>query len=80
MRNELEADYERKKVELEADYAKKSEEFDKSKDKMVQEVLEKLISKLPINVVTEFLTLFQDIFALYVVCYHNPLFPPFLLP
>ncbi|KAL2943925.1 Cortactin-binding protein 2, partial [Bienertia sinuspersici] len=50
MRKELEADYERKKAELEADYAKKMEEFDKTKDKMVQDVLEKLISKLPANV------------------------------
>ncbi|KAL2922458.1 hypothetical protein RDABS01_013949, partial [Bienertia sinuspersici] len=47
MRKELKADYERKKVELEANYAKKMEEFDKTKDKMVQDVLEKLISKLP---------------------------------
>ncbi|KAL2938064.1 mRNA export factor ICP27-like protein, partial [Bienertia sinuspersici] len=50
MRKELEADYERKKAELEANYAKKMEEFDKTKDKMVQDVLEKLISKLPTNV------------------------------
>ncbi|KAL2942869.1 ATP synthase subunit b' [Bienertia sinuspersici] len=56
MRKELEADYERKKAELEANYAKKMEEFDKTKDKMVQDVLEKLISKLPTNVVREFLT------------------------
>ncbi|KAL2923197.1 Alpha-amylase 1 [Bienertia sinuspersici] len=56
MRKELEADYERKKAELEANYAKKMEEFDKTKDKMVQDVLEKLISKLPTNVVGEFLT------------------------
>ncbi|KAL2932949.1 E3 ubiquitin-protein ligase substrate receptor MMS22 [Bienertia sinuspersici] len=51
MRKELEVDYERKKAELEANYAKKMEEFDKTKDKMVQDVLEKLISKLPTNVV-----------------------------
>ncbi|KAL2938575.1 Geranylgeranyl pyrophosphate synthase [Bienertia sinuspersici] len=56
MRKELEADYERKKAELEANYAKKVEEFDKTKDKMVQDVLEKLISKLPTNVVREFFT------------------------
>ncbi|KAL2934683.1 hypothetical protein RDABS01_017802 [Bienertia sinuspersici] len=56
MRKELEADYERKKAELEANYAKKMEVFDKTKDKMVQDVLEKLISKLPTNVVKEFLT------------------------
>ncbi|KAL2921266.1 WD repeat-containing protein pop1 [Bienertia sinuspersici] len=42
---------EHKKAELEANYAKKMEEFDKTKDKMVQDVLEKLISKLPTNVV-----------------------------
>ncbi|KAL2904433.1 WD repeat-containing protein pop1 [Bienertia sinuspersici] len=56
MRNELEVDYEHKKAELEPDYAKKMKEFDKSKDKMVQEVLQRLISKLPTNVVREFLT------------------------
>ncbi|KAL2904528.1 WD repeat-containing protein pop1 [Bienertia sinuspersici] len=56
MRKELESDYERKKAELEANHAKKMEEFDKTKDKMVQDVLEKLISKLPTNVVREFLT------------------------
>ncbi|KAL2939004.1 Cortactin-binding protein 2 [Bienertia sinuspersici] len=56
MRKELEADYECKKAELEANYAKKMEEFDKTKDKMVQNVLEKLISKLPTIVVREFLT------------------------
>ncbi|KAL2943752.1 Fructose-1 6-bisphosphatase cytosolic, partial [Bienertia sinuspersici] len=50
MRKELEADYEHKKVKLEANYAKKMEEFDKTKDKMVQDVFEKLISKLPTNV------------------------------
>ena len=55
-RKELEADYERKKEQLQADHAKKLEEFHKSKDDMVQEVLEKLISKLPANVVKEFLT------------------------
>ncbi|KAL2943864.1 Telomere length regulator protein rif1 [Bienertia sinuspersici] len=54
MRKELEADYERKKAELEANYAKKMEEFDKTKDKMVQDVLEKLISKLPTNVLENF--------------------------
>ncbi|KAL2930036.1 Histidinol dehydrogenase [Bienertia sinuspersici] len=56
MRKELEADYERKKGELEAKYEKKMEKFDKTKNKMVQDVLEKLISKLPTNVVREFLT------------------------
>ncbi|KAL2901117.1 Cortactin-binding protein 2 [Bienertia sinuspersici] len=33
MRNELEADYERKKEELEANYAKQMEEFDKQRTK-----------------------------------------------
>ncbi|KAL2894635.1 hypothetical protein RDABS01_010544 [Bienertia sinuspersici] len=51
VRKELKEEYERKKVELEANYAKKIEEF----DKMVQDVFEKLISKLPTNVVREFL-------------------------
>ncbi|KAL2922347.1 Cortactin-binding protein 2 [Bienertia sinuspersici] len=50
MRKELEVEYKRKKVELKANYAKKIEEFDKTKDKMVQDVFKKLISKLPTNV------------------------------
>ncbi|KAL2922338.1 Mitochondrial inner membrane magnesium transporter mrs2 [Bienertia sinuspersici] len=56
MRKELEADYERKKAKLKANYAKKMEEFDETKDKVVQDVLEKLISKPSTNVVREFFT------------------------
>ncbi|KAL2900565.1 Septation ring formation regulator EzrA [Bienertia sinuspersici] len=54
MRKELEANYERKKAELEANYAKKMEEFDKINDKMVQDVLEKLISKLRLMLLDNF--------------------------
>ncbi|KAL2923233.1 Threonine--tRNA ligase [Bienertia sinuspersici] len=56
MRKEHEVDYKRNKAELKANYAKKMEEFYKIKDKMGQDVLEKLISKLATNVVREFFT------------------------
>lgn len=55
MRKELEADYEQKKANLEADYAKKMEQFDKSRESLVEDILQKLIAKLPSDVVREFL-------------------------
>ncbi|KMS96089.1 hypothetical protein BVRB_002010 [Beta vulgaris subsp. vulgaris] len=55
IRKELEADYEQKKANLEADYAKKMEHFDKSRESLVKDILQKLIAKLPSDVVREFL-------------------------
>lgn len=64
MRKELEADYERKKVELEEEHAKKmaelqnsaKDQFERSKDALVQVVVQRLISRLPSDMVKEFLS------------------------
>uniref|UniRef100_A0A803N611 DUF4218 domain-containing protein n=1 Tax=Chenopodium quinoa TaxID=63459 RepID=A0A803N611_CHEQI len=56
MRKEIEEEYEKRKAKLEVEHVRKMEEFGKQKVTMVQEVLEKLISKLPPSVVKDFLT------------------------
>uniref|UniRef100_A0A803MUH1 Uncharacterized protein n=1 Tax=Chenopodium quinoa TaxID=63459 RepID=A0A803MUH1_CHEQI len=56
MRKKLEKEYEKRKTELEAKHAKKMEEFGKQKETMVDEILEKLMSKQQPSVVKQFLT------------------------
>lgn len=56
MRKELEEDYARNKAELQEDHAKKMRELETMKEKMTEDIITKLLSKFPIEIVRTYLS------------------------